>query len=88
MKRNSLHAAIRKALAGASSKRPVDTATLYKLGSREQVKVALLELYQAQQACCCKFIKGGRENIVWWLAGDVLPQLGHSRMCAPKKAAA
>lgn len=71
-------------LAGSSSQQPVDTAKLYKLGKRDAVEAALLELYHAHQVCCCKVTKGKQENIVWWLSGGVTP-LGHSRMCAPKK---
>jgi len=79
-----LKKAIRKTLAGSSSKQPVDTCKLYKFGTHAAVEAALLELYRARQVCCCKIIKGGRENIVWWLAGDVMP-LGHTRMCAERR---
>lgn len=78
--------AIRKALAGSSSQQPVGIVDLYPLGTRKQVQAALMELYQAQEICCCKSIKGGQENVVWWLSGKV--SAPHSYGRAEKRAAA
>lgn len=65
-----LKAAIRNALAGSSSHQPVDTAKLYSHGTRKKVQAALMALYQAQEVCCCKIIKGELESVVWWLSGS------------------
>lgn len=57
---------IRQALAGTSSQKPVDTDVLAKGHHRSRVEAALMELYQAQEVCCCKITKRDIERVVWW----------------------
>lgn len=60
---------IRATLQGSSSRAPVDTDVLAKGHHRSRVEAALMEMYQANEICCCKLIKGGRERVVWWIGG-------------------
>lgn len=60
---------IRAALQGSSSRAPVDTDELAKGHHRRHVEAALMEMYQANELCCCKLIKGGSERVVWWVGG-------------------
>jgi hypothetical protein len=60
---------IRQALAGTSSQKPVDTDVLAKGHHRSRVEAALMELYQAQEVCCCKITTRGVERVVWWVGG-------------------
>ncbi len=64
---------IRAALAETSSQQTVDTDVLAKGHHRSRVEAALMELYQAQEVCCCKItkrkskiIKRDIERVVWW----------------------
>lgn len=84
---------IRNALSKSTSQKPVDTAELYKIGAcrgvinRAPIHAALMEMYRANEVCCCKITKGGRENVVWWLSGAAsLPRLSYN--VAIKSAAA
>lgn len=79
---------LRKALQGATSQTPVSTATLYKLGTHKQVEAALMELYQAREAACCKIIRKGVETVVWWPVGATGAAHSYGRngkLCAPKR---
>jgi len=60
---------IRTALAGTSSQKPVDTDVLAKGHHRSRVEAALMELYSAQEVCCCKITTRGVERVVWWVGG-------------------
>lgn len=83
-----LKQAIRKALAGATSQTPVSTAPLYSLGSRRQVEAALMELYQAREAACCKITTRGVERIVWWPVGAIGAAYSYNRngtLCVAKR---
>ena len=67
---------ILSALFGSTSRNPVDTRVLVARGYEQaDVEAALMALYQEQQICCCKIIKGGMERVVWWMggAGQVAP---------------
>ena len=83
-----LKAAIRKALAGSSSQQPVDTRKLYPLGTRNQVKAALMELYHGRQVYCCQYQRGGdKASSVWWLVGAVGAPHSYGRnLCQPRVA--
>lgn len=72
--------AIRNALAGSSSRQPVNTRKLYPLGTRKQVEAELLAMYQANEVCCCKIIDVGGENIIWWLSGKVVQPHSYGRV--------
>lgn len=60
---------IRKALAGASSRAPVDTNEIAIGRRRSRVKAALMEMYQAGELSCCKITDGDGERVVWWISG-------------------
>lgn len=60
---------IRAALQGSSSRAPVDTDVLAEGHHRSRVEAALMEMYQANELCCCKLIKGDGERVVWWIGG-------------------
>lgn len=64
---------IRKALAGTSGQKPVDTEVLVKGHHRSRVEAALMELYSAQEVCCCKITKRDIERVVWWVGGAGMP---------------
>ncbi len=72
------------ALVGSASQQPVDLSTLRKFGGRMQVDAALMQMYQSNEVCCCKIIRGGRKNVVWWLSGAA--SLPHSYCRTTKKA--
>ncbi|OHC89194.1 MAG: hypothetical protein A3J87_00205 [Sideroxydans sp. RIFOXYB12_FULL_59_6] len=65
----SLKNEIRAALANTSSQRPVDTDVLATGHRRSRVEAALMEMYQANEVCCCKLTKGSSERVVWWIGG-------------------
>jgi len=73
MRTDDLKTAIRAALAGSSSQRPVDVSALYKLGGVASVQAALLEMYRSREreVNCCLTVKKGKETSVWWLVGRV-----------------
>lgn len=48
-----LQTAIRQALAGATSQKPVCITELYRLGTRKQVKAAIQEMYNSREIGCC-----------------------------------
>lgn len=64
-----LQTAIRDALAGSSSQKPVDVSRLYKLGDTASVQAALLEMYRSREVYCCRYIRKGNETSVWWMSG-------------------
>lgn len=70
-----LKTVIRTALAGTTSSNPVDTDALAKGHQRRSVEAALMEMYQAQEICCCKIIKRGSESVVWWRGGNVAKEI-------------
>jgi hypothetical protein len=76
---------IRTALQGSSSRAPVDTTVLAKGRRRKRVEAALMEMYQANEVCCCKLFKGSEERVVWWISGaGVIAPITHR---TPKGAA-
>lgn len=60
---------IRAALAETSSQQTVDTSVLAKGHHLSRVEAALMELYSAQEVCCCKITTRGVERVVWWVGG-------------------
>lgn len=66
---NNIKAAILKALAGATSQKPVGIDTLYKCGARKKVESTLLEMYRRQEVCCCLITKYSVQKSVWWPLG-------------------
>lgn len=60
---------IRAALAETSSQQTVDTNVLATGHHRSRVEAALMELYSAQEVCCCKITTRGVERVVWWVGG-------------------
>lgn len=68
---------IREALAGTSSKSPMDTSALAKKIHRRRTDVesALMEMYQGCEVYCCKIIKrGSDESVWWWISGVIVGQ--------------
>ena len=56
-------------LAKATSQAPVSTDTLALGHRRRDVEAALMEMYQSRAVGCCKLIKDGKEDVVWWAIG-------------------
>lgn len=65
-----LQAAILARLAGSCSQRPVDLEELYRLGSPNAVRGALLELYAANLAQTCLITRNGVQRGIWWETGN------------------
>lgn len=71
-----LKAEILAALAGTTAQHPMDTHAIITKTRRQsgRIKVALYELYQARQVCCCRIAKPSSVQDVWWRAGAVPKQ--------------
>lgn len=69
---SNLKAQLTAALAGTTSQKPIDTATLTQGHQRRLVEAELMRMYSRREAGCCKITKGGQDSVVWWLIG-VLP---------------
>ena len=81
---SDLKTQLRQLLAGSSSQHPVNTSVLVKGHHRRRIEAALMELYQANEAGCCKVFKDGKESSVWWLIGGVCAPHSFGRLCQPK----
>lgn len=77
-----LRAALRAKLAGSTGQHPVALEEMYVLGSKADVKRALLELYHAHQAQTCLITRGGVQHSVWWESGNVYFKNSYGRKAA------
>jgi len=68
---SDLKAAIRIVLAGSSSQKPVESATLNKLGKPDAVMFALESLRASREINTALVIRGGKQSVLCWLTGAV-----------------
>lgn len=66
---SDLKAAIRKALAGSTSQRPLDTKKLLPLGDSTAISLALGEMLDTREINTAQSIKGGITTVWCWLTG-------------------